>query len=140
MVRLKLDQDILGISSLLERLTGVPVKDCFKEEDTIYIVVPPGNLGKAVGKNGIVIKKIQHNLRKNIRVIEYRDNVADFVGNIIYPIQVERIIEEENAVIIKDSNRSVKSQIIGREGKNLNIIKRAVQRFFPNKEVRVEQN
>ncbi|MBI2112577.1 NusA-like transcription termination signal-binding factor, partial [Candidatus Woesearchaeota archaeon] len=118
--------------------TGVPVKDCFKEEDTIYIVVPPGNLGKAVGKNGIVIKKIQHNLRKNIRVIEYRDNVADFVGNIIYPIQVERIIEEENAVIIKDSNRSVKSQIIGREGKNLNIIKRAVQRFFPTKEVRVE--
>ena len=49
MTRLKLDQELLGISSIIEKLTGVYIKDCFREDDTIYIVVDPGQLGKALG-------------------------------------------------------------------------------------------
>ncbi|MFH1276299.1 MAG: NusA-like transcription termination signal-binding factor [Candidatus Woesearchaeota archaeon] len=131
MARLLLDQDALGLSSLIERITRVNVKDCFKEDDTLYVIVDPGNLGKVVGKGGIIIKKLQLQLKKNIKVIEYRDNVVDFVKNVIYPIRVEQIVEEEGFVVIKDSNRSVKSKLIGRDSKNLNVIKRAVKRFFP---------
>ena|SRR3989338_10032907 len=137
MTRLKLDQELLGISSIIEKLTGVYIKDCFREDDTIYIVVDPGQLGKAVGKGGEVIKRVQFQLRKNIRVIEFRDSAADFVRNVIYPVTVEEILDQEGQILIRDSSRKVKSQLIGRDGKNLAVVKRAVQRFFPGKEVKV---
>jgi transcription termination/antitermination protein NusA len=137
MVRLKLDQDMLGLSSIIERIAKVRVKDSFKEDDVIYIIVNPGQLGKIVGKGGITVKKLQEKLKKNIRVIEYRDDVVSFVKNVIYPLKVEDIVAEDGVVVIKDSNYGVRSKLIGRDGKNLAVIQRAVKRFFP-KDVRVE--
>ena len=138
MARLKLDQDTLGLSSLLERITKVRVKDCFKDEsgETIYFVVKYGDLGKAIGKKGINIKKIQNKLDKKVRIIEFRDNVIDFVKSIIYPIEAKEVVEEGDFVLVKDDNKKTKSLLIGRSSRKLNLINRAVKRFF-NKEVKV---
>ena len=136
LARLKLDQDSLGLSSLLERITGARVKDSFKDQETIFFVVATGHIGKALGKGGSNIKKVQKELGKQVRVVEYRDNPVDFVRNVIYPIKVEEILEEDGIIWIKDSSRKTKSLLIGRESRNLNLINRAVKRFF-NVEVRV---
>jgi len=139
LARLKLDQDTLGLSSLMERITRVRVKDCFKDDDdeTIYFIVHRGEMGKALGKGGVNVKKVQQILDKKIRVIEYNDDLAAFVRNVIYPVEVEEVKVDENTVIIKDSRKKTKSLLIGRESRNLNILKRAVRRFF-NVEVKVE--
>ena len=134
--RFKLDQDMLGLSSILERKTGVSVKDCFQEDGVVYFIVPPGQLGKALGRGGENIRALQNHLGKKIKVIEFREQVADFVRNVIYPLKVEGITEDDEAILIKDSNYQTKSVLIGREGKNLRVLNRAVQRFF-GKEVKV---
>jgi transcription termination/antitermination protein NusA len=138
MGRLKLDLDTLGLGTIMERITRARVKDCFKEEDTIYFVVGSGELGKAVGKGGSNIKKAQEEFGKKIKVIEFRNNVADFVRNVIYPLKVEQVIEEEGIVKIKERSKKTKSLLIGRGGKNLKLINRAVKRFFNVNEVIVE--
>ena len=135
MGRLKLDTDTLGLGTVMERITRTRVKDCFKEEDTVYFVVGSGELGKAVGKGGSNIKKVQEELGKKIKVIEFRSNVTDFVKNIIYPLKVEQVVEEEGIVKIKESSKKTKSLLIGRGGKNLKLINRAVKRFFNVSEV-----
>lgn len=139
MNRLKLDQDCLGLSQMMETIARVQVKDCFRDEDegTIYFVVETGQLGKALGKGGVNVKRLQQNLGKRIRVIEYRSALPDFIKSIIYPIQVEEIIEENHQVIIKDSNRKTKSLLIGRGGRNLKLIARAVKRFFNIEEIKI---
>jgi len=138
MVRLKLDPETLELSPLLERVTGVKVKDCFKgDNEIIYFIVDAGQLGKAIGRDAINIKRIQQELGKKVRIIEYRDNVIDFIKNVIYPFKVEEIIEENGEIIIKDKNRKTKSLLIGRDSKNLKLINRAVKRFFNIKEVKV---
>jgi transcription termination/antitermination protein NusA len=139
MTRLKLDQDILGLSSLMERATGVRVKDCFRDEndEAVYFIVGVGQIGKALGKGGINIKSIQQKLGKRIKVIEYRDNVCSFTKNVIYPAKVEEIVEENGDILIKDSNKKTKSLLIGRGGKNLKLINRAVKRFFNINEVKI---
>ena len=109
MVRLKLDPETLGLFSLMEKITGARVKDCFKDEDTIYFVVNPGELGKAVGKGGANIRRVQQELGKRIKVIEFRDELAEFIKNVIYPLTVEEIKEQEGQVLIKDSNKKTKS-------------------------------
>ena len=137
--RLKLDADVLGLSSLLEKIAGVRVKDCFKDEsnETVYYVVETGDLGKAVGKGGVNIHRAQESLGKRVKVIEYRDNVIDFVRNIIYPLQVQEVAQEGETIIIKDSSTKTKSLLIGREGKNLKVLNRALKRFFKIEGVKI---
>lgn len=133
MTRLILNQETMGLSSLMERITKAKVKDCFTaEEGTIYFVVAPGELGKAIGKGASNIKRLQHELQRKIRVIEYSDNVVEFVKNIIYPLRVQSVKEEQDTVVIQETNKKAKSLLIGRQGRNLKLINRAVKRFFPH--------
>ena len=136
MVRVKLDQETLGLSTLMEKITQARVKDCFRDTDTLYFIVATGEMGKALGKGGINVKKMQEATGKRIRVIEFEEQIEHFVANVIYPLKVEEIIVEANSVVLKDSSRKTKSLLIGRESKNLQLINRAVQRFF-NVDVKV---
>lgn len=137
MTRLKLNPESIGLSSLMEKITRARVKDCFMDDDTVYFVVDSGEMGKALGKGGLNIKKVQSEIRKKVKVIEFKEDVKDFIRNVIYPLKVEQIIEDEGVVIIKDSSKKTKSLLIGRESRNLNTLIRAVQRFF-NVNVKVE--
>ncbi len=136
MAKLKFDQETMGLSSLMEQMTRARVKDCFKENDIIYFVVAQGDLMKAVGKNGSIIRNVQERLGKQVRIIELRNDVVSFVRSIIYPISVEEIVEEESLIIIRDSDRKKKGQIIGRSGTNLELVNKIVKRFF-DREVKV---
>ena len=121
---------------MVERITHARVKDCFKEEGVLHIIVAPGEMGKILGKKGIIIKKLQESIGLKIKVMEYRSDMKSFIRNVIWPIKVEEIIEEEGTVYLKDSQKKTKSLLIGREGKNLRLINRAVKRFF-NVEVKI---
>ena len=136
-MRFKLDQDTLALSSFLERLARVRVKDCFKDRDTIYFVVNKGSMGKALGKGAENVKKLQRDLNAKIRLIEFDDDAIKFIQNVILPLKVEEIEEHDNFFIVRDSNKKTKSLLIGRDGRNLITLNRAVKRFF-NKEVKVE--
>ncbi len=137
MGRIKLDQDSAGFSAVMEKMTGALVKDCFQEGSTVYFIVAPGNLGKAVGRKGSNCRKVQERLGKSVRVIEYSSTPARFVENCIYPLAVEQIVEEQGSIVIKESQRKIKGAIIGRNGTGLKVLNRAVRRFF-GKDVKVE--
>jgi len=123
----------MGLSSLMEKITRARVKDCFTDEEgTIYFVVASGELGKAIGKGARNVKHLQQELQRKIRIIEYNDNVVEFVKNIIYPLRVESITKEQQIIVIKETNKKAKSLLMGRQGKNLKLINRAVKRFFPH--------
>lgn len=136
MVRVKLDRDALGLSSILERVTHAKVKDCFKEDGILYVIVATGDVGKAIGKGGVNIHRLQEELGSKIKIIEYKDSVADFIRTIIHPLKIEEVVEEGGHILLRDSNRKAKSLLIGRDGKHLQLINRAVQRFY-NAEVKV---
>ncbi|MBI4980499.1 NusA-like transcription termination signal-binding factor [Candidatus Woesearchaeota archaeon] len=138
-MRLKLDQNALALSSRLERIAGVQVKDSFmdEEEETIYFIVAPGELGKAIGKGGMNIKRLSEELGKRIRITEYRDNVLEFVRGFIYPAAVAEVVQEGSDILIRDESRKTKSLLIGRGGKNIKLLNRAVKRFFSINEVKV---
>ena len=131
MTRVILNQELMGLSSLMERITKAKVKDCFTDEEgSIFFVVAPGEIGKAIGKGASNIKRLQQELQRKIKIIEYNDNVVEFVKNIIYPLHVQSITEEQGVIVIKETNKKAKSLLIGRQGRNLKLIDRAVKRFF----------
>ena len=129
-MRLKLDQETLGLSSLIEGMLRVKVMDCFMEEEMIYVVVPAGELGRAIGKGGSTLHRLQDKLQKRVKLIEYRDNLLEFVRSAIHPLQVEEMVQQEGKLVLRDHSPKTKGLLIGRGGRNLQVINRAVQRFF----------
>jgi transcription termination/antitermination protein NusA len=138
LARIKLSQDTLGLSLIFEKSSGVRVKDCFTDDgDMVYYIVGKNDIGKAVGRGGIHIKKIQKQLNKRVKVIAYADTVEKFIRNFVAPVQVHEIKLIDGKAIIEDPLKKTKGLLIGREGKNLQLLNRAVKRFFPVEEVEV---
>jgi N utilization substance protein A len=130
MGRVIYDQEIMGLIGVLGRLLRIRIKDLFKEEDVIYCIVEPGQIGKAIGKGGENIKKVNQVVKKKVKFVEFRNTAAGFVRNLIYPIRVEGIEEKEGVVEIVGGDRKTKGLLIGRDGRNLALLNKAVKRFF----------
>ena len=131
MARLRIDQETLSLTKVLENLSGARVKDCFQSDELIYFIVAKGDLGKAIGKNGDTVKLIKQKVNKNIKIIEFDEEETLFVKRMVDPIQIENIQKEGNTIFIRDNNKKTKSLLIGRGGRKLQVLNRALQRVFP---------
>ena len=135
---MKLDIKLIGYINLFENKTGVPVKDCFMDRnDNLVFVVKQGFGSKAVGKEGVMIKRLRNLFKKKIRIIEFNDNPLIFVKNIIYPLKPIEIILKENNIVIKAENTQQRGLLIGRDKQNLISLKSILNKFY-NYDVLIE--
>ena len=136
MVKIKYDADLMQYISLFESLTGAKVKDCIVD-DSILFIVHENEMGKAIGKEGSNIKRVENTLKKKIRLVEFSNNVLQFVGNLISTIKAKEIKEEDGIITIYGKDTKSKGILIGRDRHNLNQINDIVKRYFGVKEVKV---
>ncbi len=122
--------------TLFESLTRAKVKDCIVN-DTVIFVVHENEMGKAIGKSGSNIKRIENILKKKIKLVEFSDNLTQFIGNLIYPLRAREIKEEDNIITIYGPDTKTKGLLIGRERHNINSIKDIVKRYFKVEEIKV---
>ena len=128
--RLKINLDDFAYSNVMERISRAKVKDSIKGEEIMYFILYPGNLRKAIGKNGENLKKAQEKFSMRIKFVEYSDDCSKFIRNFIYPLKVEEIDTSGEEILIKDSNRKTKSLLIGRNARNLKVLNEVVGRYF----------
>jgi N utilization substance protein A len=126
---MKFDTETIRLMTLFENLTGVPVRDCLINENTIYFVVDEENVGIAIGKNGNSVKNVENVMGKTIKILGFSNDIKKFVKNLIpKAINVEIKNEGGKTVVEVNVEKSDRAMIIGREGKNLKIIKELVKR------------
>ena len=135
-MKIKFDINLMKFISLFETLTRAKVKDCI-EGNTLIFVVKQGEIAKAIGKKASNIYKIEKVLKRKIKVVEFSDDVTIFVKNLIAPLKVEDISEEEGVIIITDPDKKKKGMIIGRDAINLRNNEKIVSRYFEVKEIKV---
>ncbi len=123
-------QEIIGYINVFERATRAHVKDCFVDEGVLVFVINQGDIGKALGKGGINIKKLGFKLKKRIKLIEYSTDIKRFVRNLVYPIKPVEINIIENNIIVKCANNKEKGQIYGRNKENLKKINELIKKYF----------
>jgi len=134
--RIKYSSDLMKYISLFESVTGAKVRDCIVNEDVIF-VVHENEMGRAIGKQGSNIKRIEGILKKKIRLIESSNDVSQFVQNLIYPIRAKEIKEEDGLVTIYGNDTKTRGMLIGRDKHKINSINDIVKRYFKIKEVKV---
>ena len=135
---IKYDTDTIKLINLFEKVSDVKVKDCLVNENIIFIV-NKGYMGKAIGRNGVKIKKVEDLIKKKIKVVEFSDDVCKFIKNFLAPLKIEEVSIDDNKklVSIKVNGISIKAKIIGRNNKNLNNLKKVVSRYFKIDSIRV---
>ncbi len=129
MAKIKYTFDIIQYISIFESLTGAKVKDCVLN-DSILFIVHENEMGKAIGKQGSNIKRVENTLKKKIKLVEFNNDVVQFVQNLIYPIKAKEIKEEEGIVTVYGEDTKSKGILIGRDRRNLNFINEVVKRYF----------
>lgn len=133
------DTENIRAMSLFESITGVEARDVILEDDEAYFIVPEGKAGMAIGKGGKVVKKVQNNLGKDVKVYEYSDNLGKFLNNIV-PVNLRGVdIEDEEEKEVEISvARDKKGRVVGKNGNKIDSIRDILQRTHGVDEVSVE--
>ena len=136
MIKAKYNSDSMKLIALFESMTGAQVKDCILNEKLMF-VVEENEMGKAIGKNGMHIKKLESMMKKKIRLVEFSNDVAKFIKNLAYPIEISNIENDDGKITLFGKDTSTRAMLIGRERQNINHIKEIAQRYFDVKEIKV---
>lgn len=134
------DTENIRAMNLFESVTGVEARDAIIEEDSAYFIVPEGKAGMAIGKGGKIVKKVQNNLDKDVKVYEYSDNLGKFLNNIV-PVDLRGVdIQDGNSEKEVEINvaRDKKGRVVGKNGKKIDAIRDVLQRTHGVDEVTVE--
>jgi N utilization substance protein A len=134
------DTEMIRTLNMFESLTDVEARDCMMKEDEAYFIVPEGKAGMAIGKGGKVVKKVQNQLGKNVKIFEYKDNLGAFVNNLV-PVDIRSLDIEDDEdgkrVEIKVSNDN-KGRLVGKDGENIDSIREILARTHNVDEVTVK--
>lgn len=132
---IKLSGPEIKYITMFEKLTGATVKDCISNDDLTF-VIKEGDMGIAIGKNGFIINKIKKEMGKEIHVYEHSEDPAQFIKNLFYPINIEKVeINDKKAKVYINQNE--KKRAIGRGGKKINTVKEISKRHFDIEDVQV---
>jgi N utilization substance protein A len=133
---IKLTTDQMRLMSLFQNVTGATARDCVEDEkqDRVIFVVNSGNMGLAIGKGGSHIRTLQNIVKKNIEIVEYSDDPAEFLKNLLNSKLVSEVKLNKRAdgtmqaIVLVDPRK--KGIVVGREGRNAEKARLLAKRYF----------
>lgn len=141
MVDIKLDADTLRVFAMFERTTGAELKDVYEEEDRIVFVVVEGQVGRALGKGAVNLKRLRETLGKEVVLIGYAAEREAFLKNVFHRFTVESVEwEDRNGDIIAHVKvpQEEKGKAIGKAGRNIQLARMLMKRHHSVADVSVE--
>jgi len=133
--KIKYNADLMKIIPIFESITGAKLKDCILNERLLFIV-EENEMGKAIGKKGSNIKRLENMLKKKVKVIGFSQDVLQFIKNLLYPLQIKSIENKEGTITIQADTKT-KALIIGRNKQNLSNSIAIVKRYFDVNDIKV---
>ena len=133
---IKLTTDQMRMMSLFQNVTGATARDCIEDEkqDRIIFVVNSGKMGLAIGKGGVHIKSLQNILKRNVELVEFDDDPAKFLTNLLNSKLVTEVRistrpdGSKQAIVMVDPRK--KGIVVGREGRNAQKARLLAKRYF----------
>jgi len=134
--KIKLTSDELRLMSLFQSISSATARDCIVDEkmDRVIFVVNKGQMGLAIGKGGATIKQLQNVVAKKVELVEFSDDAAEFIRNMLNSDMVsevkinERMDGTKQAIVVVDAKK--KGAVVGREGRNAEKARLLAKRYF----------
>ena len=127
--------------NMASKITNTHIMDCLNFEDRIIFIVQKGHLGAAIGIKAKNLEKLRNLFKKTIKFVEFDSDQERFINNLCKPYKIKKItLEGENdSVVAKiEVDISDKSKIIGKEGRNIEVIRKLASRHHSIKDVQIK--
>jgi N utilization substance protein A len=134
---MKLDSEAMKLMAFFESNTGSRVKDCIASDEKLTFIIEENEMGRAIGKNGANIKKMERMLKKKIKLAEFSSDILQFVRNFASLVEISDAKIEEGVVTIHGKDTVTRAMLIGRERININHMAGIVKRYFDIREIKV---
>jgi len=134
--KIKLTEREMKYIALFQDVTGASVRDCIidDENNRIIFLVKPGEVGLAIGKGGVNIKRLRRLLDKDIEVVEYAEKLEELAANALMPARVKgvKLVRTSNGrrIVYVTVDPKDKGIAIGKGGKNVSKAKLILKRYF----------
>lgn len=136
MPSIRLSDEEMRYITLFESITGATAKDCIidNENNRIIFLIKQGEMGIAIGKNGINIKRATKLIGKPVEVVEAADTPEELIKNALFPAKVHAVKITRDASGRLIANVAVdpkdKGLAIGREGSKIQRARILAKRYF----------
>jgi len=141
MADIYLSNENMQYINIASKTTKTDIMDCTISDDNLIFIVRKGQLGAAIGKKAKNLEKLRSLFKKNIKFVEFDEDKQRFIVNLCKPYKVKNITleNEGDSVIAKiEVELSDKSKIIGKGGRNIEIIRELARRHHSVKDVQVK--
>lgn len=136
MPEIKLSAQQLSLMSLFQSLSGATARDCIVDEkqNRIIFVVTKGQMGLAIGKDGMSVKKVERAVRRPVEVVEWADDPEELIRNVLGTRFIEEVrvtdrLDGTKGVVVVVDHRK-KGAVLGIGGRNAEKVRLLAKRYF----------
>lgn len=140
MTEIMFSNEAMQYINMTSNILKIDIIDCMITEDKLLFVVKKGQLGAAIGSRGKNLEKLKKLFNKNIKFVEFDENKETFIKNLCKPYKINNIsLDGEGSTTIAkiEVEISDKSKLIGRGGRNIDIIRKLAHRHHSLKDVQI---
>ena len=140
MSEIVLSNETVQYINLASKYSGASIRDCVVEDDRVVFIVEKGQLGIAIGSQAKNLEKLRMLFKKIVKFVEFDEDKTRFVQNLCKPYNVTKVSFEENdgtSVARIEVNPRDKSKLIGKGGRNINMIRKMAQRHHQIKDIQI---
>ena len=133
------NEDIQFIN-MASKVTKTDILDCMVLDDLVVLIVRKGQLGIAIGYKAKNLERLRDLFKKSIKFVEFDENKERFILNLCKPYKINNITLDgsgDSIVAKVEVATSDKSKIIGRGGRNIDIIRKLAHRHHSIKDVQI---
>ncbi len=137
-----IDNRIIEYRALFARVTKMEVKECMENEDMVVFIIPERKMKEMFERNPDVVNKLREKINKHILLAESSRDLLSFIKNLYFRYGIKEIDIRWNQGQIDihvgvDPNEVGKA--IGKEVRNVKLMKEIVGRFFEIKSLSIKQ-
>ena len=136
-----IDMQLMRYINLFTKTTRVQTTKVFVYNNQIVFAVPKAKVSMAIGKGAINAKRLNEILRKKIKVVamppvDNDEEIGKFVGDVVAPIEFNKIEVKDNSVVIM-AGRQSKAALIGRGRQREKELADVLKNFFKITKLRI---
>ena len=141
MTDIMISNETMQYINMASSVTKTDILDCMITDDRLIFIVKKGQLGAAIGIKAKNLERLRNLFKKNIKLVEFDSDKKRFIINLFKPYKINTITleEEGDSTVAKvEVDVSDKSKIIGKGGRNIDIIRKLAHRHHSLKDVQIK--
>jgi len=84
---IRISSEVFRYMSVFETITSAAVNDCIVDGDHVTFIIKEGDMGLAIGKGGVNVKKVEEALGKKVDLLEFSKDPVQFAKNLLFPMK-----------------------------------------------------